>query len=130
MTSQTTLGPANDGSDLTTSMAGEENEDSSMVMREPWLMSMFVFSYSLIFLLGMTGNCLVAFVVMRNKAMQTITNIFITNLAISDILMCALAVPFTPLAFFLNSWVFGPELCHLLSMVSQVFAVCFLWNNI
>ncbi|KAK0060183.1 neuropeptide FF receptor 2 [Biomphalaria pfeifferi] len=87
------------------------------VVTTPWVMSLFIFCYSLIFLLGLTGNCLVAFVVMRNKAMQTITNIFITNLAISDILMCLLAVPFTPIAFFLNSWIFGKALCHIVPMI-------------
>lgn len=86
-------------------------------VRTPWLMSIFIFFYSLIFLLGLTGNCLVAFVVIRNKAMQTITNIFITNLAISDILMCLLAVPFTPISYFLNSWIFGKALCHIFPMI-------------
>ena len=64
----------------------------------------------------MSGNSLVVYVVMRNKAMQTITNIFITNLAVSDIMMCMLAVPFTPLAFFMNTWVFGEALCHIVPM--------------
>lgn len=90
---------------------------SGQVVHIPWVMSLFIFCYSLIFLLGLTGNCLVAFVVMRNKAMQTITNIFITNLAISDILMCLLAVPFTPISFFLNSWIFGKALCHIVPMI-------------
>lgn len=89
----------------------------SQVVHTPWVMSLFIFLYSLIFLLGLTGNCLVAFVVMRNKTMQTITNIFITNLAISDILMCLLAVPFTPISFFLNSWIFGKALCHIVPMI-------------
>ncbi|CAG5120645.1 unnamed protein product [Candidula unifasciata] len=93
------------------------NTGQDQVVRIPWLMSLFIFFYSLIFLIGLTGNCLVAFVVMRNKTMQTITNIFITNLAISDILMCLLAVPFTPISFFLNSWIFGKALCHIVPMI-------------
>ncbi|XP_050399672.1 prolactin-releasing peptide receptor [Patella vulgata] len=87
------------------------------VMRLPWLMAIFITLYAVIFLLGVSGNSLVVYVVLRNKAMQTITNIFITNLAISDILMCLLAVPFTPISFFLNSWVFGDALCHLVPMI-------------
>lgn len=55
----------------------------------------------------------VCYVVFRNKAMQTVTNFFITNLALSDILLCILAVPFTPLYTFLRRWVFGVALCHL-----------------
>lgn len=86
------------------------------IMWHPWVQSMCILLYSLIFLLGVSGNSLVVYVVLRNRAMQTITNIFITNLAISDILMCLLAVPFTPIGFYLTSWVFGETLCHLVPM--------------
>lgn len=43
--------------------------------------------YVLIFLLAVSGNVLVVYVVVSNKAMQTVTNIFITNLAISDLMV-------------------------------------------
>ncbi|KAJ8317568.1 hypothetical protein KUTeg_005472 [Tegillarca granosa] len=94
--------------------------DSSQVMHEPWLTGIYIFLYSAIFLLGVSGNTLVVYVVVRNKTMQTITNIFITNLAVSDILMCLLAVPFTPLSYFMNSWLFGEALCHIVPMVLGV----------
>jgi neuropeptide Y receptor len=60
----------------------------------------FCMIYTSIFILGLTGNMLVCFVVVRNRAMHTVTNLFITNLALSDILLCILAVPFTPLYTF------------------------------
>ncbi|BFY97596.1 hypothetical protein BsWGS_00636 [Bradybaena similaris] len=109
--------PAHAGSADTPKYIIPESVTQDQVVRIPWIMSLFIFFYSLIFLLGLTGNCLVAFVVMRNKTMQTITNIFITNLAISDILMCLLAVPFTPISYFLNSWIFGKALCHIVPMI-------------
>ncbi|XP_037940742.1 prolactin-releasing peptide receptor [Teleopsis dalmanni] len=73
----------------------------------------FCLLYATVFVLGVFGNMLVCYVVLRNKAMQTVTNIFITNLALSDILLCALAVPFTPLYTFMGRWAFGRTLCHL-----------------
>lgn len=76
---------------------------------------MFFMLYTSIFVLGIFGNVLVCYVVFRNKAMQTVTNLFITNLALSDILLCVLAVPFTPLYTFLGRWVFGSVICHLVS---------------
>lgn len=76
---------------------------------------MFFILYTTIFILGIFGNVLVCYVVFRNKAMQTVTNLFITNLALSDILLCVLAVPFTPLYTFLGKWVFGSVICHLVS---------------
>lgn len=75
----------------------------------------FCLIYSTIFIIGVFGNVLVCYVVFRNRAMQTVTNLFITNLALSDILLCLLAVPITPLYTFLQRWVFGTLLCHLMS---------------
>lgn len=75
--------------------------------------------YVVIFIVGLLGNILVVFVVLQNKAMQTVTNCFIANLALSDILLCVVAVPFTPLYFFSNEWAFGKIMCHLLAF-SQV----------
>lgn len=80
------------------------------------IQSVFILIYLLLFIIGISGNSLVVFVVMRNKTMQTITNIFITNLAASDIMMCLLSVPFTPLSYFMNSWIFGEVLCHIVPM--------------
>lgn len=62
--------------------------------------------YSLIFVIGITGNLLVVYVVVRKKSMQSVTNLFIMNLALSDILICLLAVPFTPISV-LDHWVLG-----------------------
>lgn len=90
------------------------------IMNEKWLRAIFITLYAVIFLLGIGGNSLVVFIVCRNKAMQTITNIFITNLAVSDILMCLLAVPFTPTSAFIESWMFGTLLCHLVPMALGV----------
>lgn len=62
----------------------------------------FLLVYTSIFILGIFGNVLVCYVVIKNKAMQTVTNLFITNLALSDILLCIFAVPFTPIYTFLG----------------------------
>lgn len=82
--------------------------------------SLFIFVYSLIFIIGLFGNVLVCFVVFRNRLMQSVTNLFITNLAMSDILLCILAVPFTPTYTFLRRWIFGTVLCHLVPYAQGV----------
>ena len=107
--------------ETTTAFANDSGNDTDLgpnfeVMKTPEMKGIFITLYVIIFLIGVSGNSLVVYVVMRNKAMQTITNIFITNLAFSDIMMCLLAVPFTPLAFFMNTWVFGEALCHIVPM--------------
>lgn len=87
-----------------------------------YLMVQIIFCvfYVNIFVLGIFGNVLVCFVVVRNRQMHTVTNFFITNLALSDVLLCVLAVPFTPLYTFMGGWVFGSTLCHLVPYAQGV----------
>lgn len=90
------------------------------IMQSTYLLVLFIALYSVVFLLGVSGNAVVVYVVIHNRAMQTITNIFIANLAVSDIIMCLLAVPFTPLSGLTQDWLFGDFLCHLVPMVMGV----------
>lgn len=84
------------------------------IIDNKWIQAVFCVIYTIIFVLGLVGNILVCFVVIRNKAMQTVTNLFISNLALSDILLCVFAVPFTPLYSFRGSWSWGSLLCHIM----------------
>lgn len=105
---------------MSTSPLNDTIGEATDILEQWWLRGIFILLYAVIFLLGVSGNSLVVFVVLRNNSMQTITNIFITNLALSDIMMCLLAVPFTPLSAFLNSWIFGDALCHIVPMTLGV----------
>ncbi|UYV73472.1 PRLHR [Cordylochernes scorpioides] len=86
----------------------------------PALRALFACLYILIFVVGLFGNVLVCYVVFRNSAMHTVTNFFITNLALSDILLCMFAVPFTPLYTFIQEWIFGNLLCKLVPYAQGV----------
>lgn len=105
------LGDLNTMYFTTTAPAVEQERDD--VIHNRLVQVFFCILYVTVFILGVFGNVLVCFVVLRNKAMQTVTNIFITNLALSDILLCILAVPFTPIYTFMGRWAFGRTLCHL-----------------
>lgn len=98
----------------------DRNETDDDIITNKVVQAMFLILYTTIFVLGIFGNVLVCYVVFRNKAMQTVTNLFITNLALSDILLCVLAVPFTPLYTFLGKWVFGKIICHLVSCAQGI----------
>lgn len=85
---------------------GQEMSADGYINSLPAVKAFFYCLYCLIFIVGIFGNALVCYVVLRNKAMQTVTNLFITNLALSDILLCTFAVPFTPLYLLtFRSWV-------------------------
>ncbi|KAH8379350.1 hypothetical protein KR009_004345 [Drosophila setifemur] len=106
------------GTTSASSMAGVDAMDEDKtggIIHNQFVQIFFYVLYATVFVLGVFGNVLVCYVVLRNRAMQTVTNIFITNLALSDILLCVLAVPFTPLYTFMGRWAFGRSLCHLVS---------------
>ncbi|CAN2388764.1 neuropeptide Y receptor activity [Pristimantis euphronides] len=74
-----------------------------------------ILAYSFIILLGVIGNTLVIYVVIKFKAMRTVTNYFIVNLAVSDLMVNTLCLPFTLVYTLLDQWKFGTVLCHLVT---------------
>uniref|UniRef100_A0A8C6Q3N4 G-protein coupled receptors family 1 profile domain-containing protein n=1 Tax=Nothobranchius furzeri TaxID=105023 RepID=A0A8C6Q3N4_NOTFU len=58
-------------------------------------MEVYILAYSFIFLLCMVGNILVCLIVLENRCMRTVTNLFILNLAISDLLVGIFCIPTT-----------------------------------
>lgn len=55
----------------------------------------YILAYSFIFVLCMVGNILVCLIVLENRCMRTVTNLFILNLAISDLLVGIFCIPTT-----------------------------------
>ncbi|KAM4678450.1 neuropeptide Y receptor type 2-like [Discoglossus pictus] len=70
-------------------------------------------AYSLIILLGLIGNSLVIYMIMKYKNMRTVTNYFIANLALADLMVDSLCLPFTLVYTLMDEWKFGLVLCHL-----------------
>uniref|UniRef100_H3D952 Opioid receptor delta 1a n=1 Tax=Tetraodon nigroviridis TaxID=99883 RepID=H3D952_TETNG len=69
--------------------------------------------YSLICAVGLLGNILVMFGVVRYTKMKTATNIYIFNLALADALATS-TLPFQSAKYLLNTWPFGEPLCKLI----------------
>lgn len=66
--------------------------------------------YSIICIVGLLGNTLVIYVVLRFSKMQTVTNTYIVNLAIAD--ECFLVgIPFLVTTMSLGVWTFGKFMC-------------------
>lgn len=66
--------------------------------------------YGLVCIVGLFGNTLVIYVVLRFSKMQTVTNIYILNLAIAD--ECFLiGIPFLLYTMRICSWRFGEFMC-------------------
>ncbi|XP_029940494.1 neuropeptide Y receptor Y2, like [Salarias fasciatus] len=73
-----------------------------------------ILAYSTIIVLGVLGNSLVIYVIYRFKTLRTVTNFFIANLAVADLLVNTLCLPFTLVYTLQGAWKFGSTLCFLL----------------
>ncbi|XP_072538511.1 neuropeptide Y receptor Y8b [Salminus brasiliensis] len=72
-----------------------------------------IVAYSAMLAVGLLGNtCLVA-VILRQKEMRNVTNIFIANLSCSDILMSILCLPSTIIYTLMDQWILGEALCKV-----------------
>ncbi|XP_036057517.1 cholecystokinin receptor type A [Onychomys torridus] len=76
-----------------------------------WQPAVQILLYSFIFLLSMLGNTLVITVLIRNKRMRTVTNIFLLSLAVSDLMLCLFCMPFNLIPNLLKDFIFGSAVC-------------------
>ncbi|XP_062302051.1 opioid receptor, delta 1a [Osmerus eperlanus] len=68
--------------------------------------------YSVICVVGLLGNILVMYGVVRYTKMKTATNIYIFNLALADALATS-TLPFQSAKYLMNTWPFGELLCKV-----------------
>jgi len=76
--------------------------------------------FALLIALGATGNSLVCYVVARNPAMRTPRNIFIINLAISDLTLCLFTQPCNLWKVLNHAWHLGTFMCKFVPMFCGV----------
>ncbi|XP_059168360.1 orexin/Hypocretin receptor type 1-like [Physella acuta] len=75
-----------------------------------WLL---ISMHLMLFSIGVVGNFLVCFVVLRSKHMQTVTNLFIVNLAGADAVVLVLCSPPTVLQEVTETWYLGETMCKV-----------------
>ncbi|XP_006014025.3 C-C chemokine receptor type 5-like [Latimeria chalumnae] len=69
--------------------------------------------YSLVFVFSLVGNTLVLWVLIKYKKMKSMTDVYLMNLAISDLLV-VFSIPFLT-HYVLNTWSFGNGMCKLIA---------------
>ena len=70
--------------------------------------------YSLIFIISILGNLLVILTLIQNKRMRTVTNVFLLNLSVSNLLLAVFCMPFTIVPIMLRNFIFGATMCVLI----------------
>lgn len=71
------------------------NSTETYYRHSNFISGLLVTGYVFVFALGLVGNVFVVGVVLRIRKMRTVTNYFITNLAIADILVIVFCTPAT-----------------------------------
>ncbi|XP_022782050.1 melatonin receptor type 1B-B-like [Stylophora pistillata] len=75
------------------------------------------------------GNFSLFIIVYKDKNLQTVTNLYILNLAVADILVSILSIPFTIVTIIEDRWAFGDTACvalgffTILSFISSVMSL-------
>ena len=71
--------------------------------------------YAVIFVVSVVGNTLVCIVIVRRRRMRTVTNCFILNLAVADLAITCICIPFDiPVQENEYKWPYGPLFCRVL----------------
>ncbi|XP_052132361.1 neuropeptide SIFamide receptor-like isoform X2 [Frankliniella occidentalis] len=77
-------------------------------------------AYLAVFVVGVLGNVCVVMVVASFPRMRSTTNLFIANLAIADLLVNVVCLPFTLVSNVLKEWVLGDAICRTLPYLQGV----------
>jgi hypothetical protein len=86
-----------------------------------WYIIVFLsFLYGLISLISIFGNALIIWAVVNNKKMKNVTNYFIINLAVADIIIGVLVAPFQFQSALLQKWIFPSVLCKIAPFASTL----------
>lgn len=97
------------------------------VSSQPVSRDLQVALYSLLLLLSAVGNCLIVFVVIRNKRMHTVANYLICNMSVADLLITFLPLVWEviKLTHYPNGeWPMGQFMCTYVHMVIYLSVAC------
>ncbi|XP_074163747.1 C-X-C chemokine receptor type 2 [Sminthopsis crassicaudata] len=95
-------------------------DDAIPCTPEGWSLNKYfvIIIYILVFLLSLLGNSLVMLVILYNRLNRSVTDIYLLNLAIADLLF-ALSLPIWA-ASKVQGWIYGTPLCKLVSLLKEV----------
>ncbi|XP_073531527.1 orexin receptor type 2 isoform X1 [Phyllobates terribilis] len=76
--------------------------------------------YIAVFIIALIGNILVCVAVWKNHHMRTVTNYFIVNLSLADVLVTITCLPATLVVDITETWFFGKTLCKVIPYLQTV----------
>ena len=82
----------------------------------------------LISLFSFLGNFLVVYVVHKDSRLKSLTNIFIQNLALTDIAMATLHMPFWVISLYTGTWIFSETWCDFQAFIEATLGIASILN--
>ncbi|KAH9495310.1 Tachykinin-like peptides receptor 99D [Bulinus truncatus] len=103
---------------LTSAKNGSGDESDSYVLPW-WQQTIFYTMFIFMFIIAAGGNVIVVWIVLAHKRMRTVTNYFLVNLAIADVLISIFNVLFHFTFNMYQNWFFGLEYCKFALFIAQ-----------
>ncbi|XP_067409043.1 substance-K receptor [Emydura macquarii macquarii] len=97
---------------LADSLENDGNWTATTFTQPGWQIALWAITYSFIVTASVIGNVTVIWIILAHKRMRTVTNYFIVNLALSDLLIAAFNTLFNFIYASHNVWYFGKEFCR------------------
>ena len=85
-----------------------------------WAQACWTIVYGLMVIVAIVGNVSVIVVMGRNRRMRTVTNLFLINLSIADLLMVTLNAMFHFVHMLTGNWPFGQTYCVWSSFIANM----------
>ncbi|KAG5317816.1 NPFF2 protein, partial [Pseudoatta argentina] len=82
--------------------------------------AVYCVAYVVVFVVGLIGNSCVIAVVYRSPRMRTVTNFFIVNLAVADVLVIVFCLPATLMSNIFVPWILGWFMCKAVAYIQGV----------
>jgi len=96
------------------------DDDEGLFYVPPGLVALLSVIYGSVSVVAVVGNLLVIVVVLASARMRTVTNYFIANLSIADVMIGCLSIPFQFQAALLQRWDLPEILCPVAPFVKEV----------
>lgn len=97
--------------DNSTGLNGTDEENDELYNGPEWFVIPIVFG--VIFLVGIVGNGTLIYTVLRNKNMRSTPNVLLVSLALGDLLLILISVPFSSTIYTFTDWPYGESICKL-----------------
>lgn len=99
---------------MTDNLTGDSSNDGLNNMPKDSFYYIRLVCYVIIFIVGVVGNILVCLVVCRQRKMKNVTNYFIFNLAVSDLFVLLICIPFDFGEIVTGNFPYGAVMCRLI----------------